>query len=149
MKSFHRALLASSLVVSLSLLGCSKEPTETANPTPVANPIQSSAQPVVAQVQAAPRAAASIGTTVQGSCSVMGLSCSDFQGDVPATQPKAMCEKYGGKWSDAACPRERIQGICTKLDPPFRNVTYSYPPGTVETAKKACGNTPGGVFSTP
>jgi len=79
----------------------------------------------------------------------MGLSCSDFQGDVPATQPKAMCEKYGGKWSELACPRDKVQGICTKLEPPFRNVTYSYPPGTVETAKTACSNTPGGVFSTP
>jgi hypothetical protein len=99
-------------------------------------------------VATAPRAAA-ISDQVQGSCSIMALSCSDYQGDAASTVLKATCERYSGKWSDGPCPREKIQGICTKLEPPFRNITYTYPPGTAETARTACTNTPGGVFSTP
>jgi phage tail sheath gpL-like len=94
-------------------------------------------------------AAAAISDKVQGSCSIMGLSCSDYQGDASPTVLKATCEKYSGKWSNGPCPRDKIQGICTKLEAPFRNITYTYPPGTAETARTACTNTPGGVFSTP
>lgn len=139
--------------VAWASTGCSRS-SEVGTPTDgvaVQSPAVASA-PTLATVtapvvEAAP--ATVIGTKVQGSCSFMGVSCADYQGDVAPTTPKAMCTKYQGKWSDGPCPRDKIQGVCTKLEPPFRTVTYSYPPGTAETAKTACNNTPGGNYSAP
>jgi hypothetical protein len=111
--------------------------------------ISASDTPAATAPAATAPAAAAISDKVQGSCSIMGLSCSDYQGDASPTVLKATCEKYSGKWSNGPCPRDKIQGICTKLEAPFRNITYTYPPGTAETARTACTNTPGGVFSTP
>jgi hypothetical protein len=132
--------------------GCGKSNQEaTQSTTAVQSTVNSAEQVRVPEttVQVASTPLSPIGTQVQGSCSFMGVSCADFQGNEVPKLPKQQCDKYGGKWSNGPCPRDKIQGICTKLEPPFRTVTYSYPPGTLATAKQACDNTPGGVFSAP
>jgi hypothetical protein len=81
-----------------------------------------------------------------GSCSFAGLSCADYEG-TPSPTPKDMCGKYSGKWSDSPCPQTGIVGTCLSSQGGVRVLTHSYPPGTAESAKKACSNTPGGQFS--
>ncbi len=155
-----RPCLPLSLLALLSLAACSRpsSDTSTSQASPAASAVGAVAASNVAPPAVAPAAPSAAATpnpaadaaipkTVKGSCSFMGVSCSDYQGDASPAPLKEMCLKYSGKWSDGPCPRAGIQGVCTKLEPPFRNVTYTYPPGTAATSKKACDNTPGGVFS--
>jgi hypothetical protein len=80
-----------------------------------------------------------------GSCTVAGVSCVDFEKGVGAAAREA-CLKYKLAWSDAACPTEKVVGTCVKREGAGRSFTHSYPPGTVDTARKACAGTAGGVF---
>jgi hypothetical protein len=83
-----------------------------------------------------------------GSCTIMGVACSDYYGASGDAAKKA-CVAFG-KWSDGPCPPTNVQGTCTKTEPGgLVNRTHTYPPGTPATAKTACDNTPGGVFSNP
>jgi len=85
--------------------------------------------------------------SIVGSCTIAnGISCSDYE-NLPEKKPKEMCLKYGGKWSAAACPTAKRVGTCTQTQSGGKIRTHSYPPSTVEVARKACANTPGGKFS--
>lgn len=82
-----------------------------------------------------------------GSCMIMNVACSDYYGASSPDTVKKVCESVG-KWSDGACPSSGIQGTCTKAEPGgVTSKSHTYPPGTRATAKQACDNTPGGVFS--
>jgi hypothetical protein len=77
----------------------------------------------------------------------MGVACSDYYGP-DGSAAKAACLSVG-KWSDGPCHGGSV-GTCTKTEPGgILNKAHTYPPGTRATAKQACDNTPGGVFSTP
>jgi len=77
---------------------------------------------------------------------IASVACSDYYGGASAAPVKAACQMVG-KWSDGACPPGSV-GTCTKSEAGgIVNKTTTYPPGTKETAKTACDNTPGGVFS--
>jgi hypothetical protein len=78
---------------------------------------------------------------------IMGVACSDYYASGDNDQLKKACQS-AGKWSDGACPTGGIQGTCTKTEAGgIVNKAHTYPPGTKATAKQACDNTPGGVFS--
>lgn len=80
-----------------------------------------------------------------GSCSPAPVSCTDYEKTV-GTAARDACKKYKLTWSDGACPTEKRVGTCVTKEGGGKAFTHSYPPGTAEVAKKACGNTPGGVF---
>jgi hypothetical protein len=83
-----------------------------------------------------------------GSCQFAAISCTTYEGP-PAPAVKEACLKYKGTWSDAACPAAGIAGTCLSTDSGVRLSTHTYAPGTADTAKTACGNTPGGTFVAP
>lgn len=81
-----------------------------------------------------------------GSCSMSGgMVCADYDASMQA-QAKDACLKYKLTWSDKACPKAKVLGTCVKPEGAGKSYTHMYPPGTVEASKKACSNTPGGVF---
>ncbi len=137
------ASLALALVMSL---GCSGEkaapptPTTTATPAPAATTAPATPTPVAAP--AAPTGG------LLGSCQFAAISCSTYEGP-PSPAVKEACLKYKGTWSDAACPAAGIAGTCLSTDSGVRLSTHTYAPGTADTAKTACGNTPGGTFVAP
>ncbi len=81
-----------------------------------------------------------------GSCSMAGgMVCSDYDAAMKA-DAKDACLKYKMTWSDKACPTAKVVGTCVKPEGAGKSYTHMYPPGSVEASKKACSNTPGGVF---
>ena len=147
-----KSLFIAALVATpLTLSSCQRE--SSSAPAPSNNPAatQLPSTPVPAAVPSpAPAAAAPAATPDQlmGSCSIQGVACSDYYGAPNPTVQKA-CEGFG-TWKTSACPAAGRVGTCTRQElPGVVNKTHSYPPGTAATAKKACDNTPGGVFSTP
>jgi hypothetical protein len=80
-----------------------------------------------------------------GSCSVGDMSCTDFEKAV-GPGAKDACVKYKLTWSPLACSDKKVVGTCAKSEGGGRSFTHSYAPATAEVAKKACVNTPGGVF---
>jgi hypothetical protein len=137
-------LLASALALS-AVTSCNKaEPSAAAQRPPEAATIANvgSAAPA-----ANPVPAPAAGGKHLGSCTIMGIACSDYTGSALPDVLRQSCEGVG-KWSEGACPTAGVQGTCTKPEPGgIVNATHSYAPGTPETAKKACDNTPGGVFT--
>jgi pyruvate dehydrogenase E2 component (dihydrolipoamide acetyltransferase) len=148
-------LVLAVLCTPLTLSSCQREsspaPAASANPAP--SQLPSTPAPAAAPAPAATAAAASAAPAatpdqLMGSCSIQGVACSDYYGAPNPTVQKA-CAGVG-TWKTSACPAAGSVGTCTRQEVPgVVNRTHSYPPGTAATAKKACDNTPGGVFSTP
>lgn len=138
-------------LVLVGVWGCKQDSggeKPSALPVETAKPAVTSGAPAATTTAAAvaPAAPAAAGK-LMGSCMIMGVACSDYYGAVSSDTVKKICQSVG-KWSDGACPTAGIQGTCTKSEPGgIVNKTHTYPPGTPATAKKACDNTPGGVFS--
>ncbi|MBI5531396.1 MAG: hypothetical protein HY898_01685 [Deltaproteobacteria bacterium] len=128
-----------SLTCLLAVAGCNQDKGATPSSTPASTATQPASTPGPG---AAPTAAKGGGNF--GSCSIMGVSCADYEG-APSPQPKEMCGKYSGKWSDSPCPKGGV-GTCISSQGGVKILTHSYPPGTPETSKKACSNTPGGQW---
>jgi len=80
-----------------------------------------------------------------GSCKVGDMSCTDFEKAVGPGAREA-CQKYKLTWSPLACSDQKVVGTCVKSEGGGRSFTHSYAPATAEIARKACTNTPGGVF---
>lgn len=144
--------LAFALAVLLLATGCCKKDSGDTGDVPGASGEKPSAATVAASNPAATTAPATGAAPAApgkllGSCMIMGVACSDYYGTASVDMLKGVCKSVG-KWSDGACPTAGIQGTCTKTEPGgIINKTHTYPPGTPATAKQACDNTPGGVFS--
>lgn len=144
----HRLL---PLVMSIAIIGCCKQDADSSG----ASNTQQPGNPTEPATTATAATAATTTTTapagapgkLMGSCMIMGVACSDYYGSADKEIVKKACQA-AGKWSDTACPTAGVQGTCTKTElGGIVNKTHTYPPGTKATAKEACDNTPGGVFS--
>ena len=135
------ASLVLTLVVSVSV-GCSGEkPATPSTPSTPATP----STPTTAPTPVAPVAPTG---GLLGSCQFAAISCTTYEGP-PSPAVKEACLQYKGTWSDAACPAAGIAGTCLSTNSGVRLSTHTYAPGTADTAKTACGNTPGGTFVAP
>lgn len=80
-----------------------------------------------------------------GSCKLSDMVCADYDTSL-REGARSQCQKYKLTWQDKPCPKEKIVGTCVRTEGKGKSYTHSYPPATVETARKACQNTPGGAF---
>lgn len=133
------------LVAVLGLLGCDKPTSKDPAPTKAAPAAPSTpAAPTPAPAAPAPGAPAAGG--LLGSCAIAEIACSDYYGAGDVAPLKNACAG-AGTWSDAAC-RAGAVGTCTTTEAGgITNKAHTYPPGTPASAKQACANTPGGVYS--
>lgn len=85
---------------------------------------------------------------ILGSCTLTNGDCAEYQGSFSGVDAPALCAKAKGTWSASACPAEGSVGACTQRQDGSedRIVTRTYPPGTAEAARKACVNSPRGIF---
>lgn len=132
-------------VMSIAIIGCCKQDADSSGASST-QPPGSPADPLAVATTTTTAPAGAPGK-LMGSCMIMGVACSDYYGSGDTEIVKKACQA-AGKWSDTACPTAGVQGTCTKTElGGIVNKTHSYPPGTKATAKQACDNTPGGVFS--
>ena len=84
---------------------------------------------------------------VAGSCVASG-ACTDYEGTFTGVDLQALCSKEKGTFKAGACPVEKTVATCQQrqIGSDDRIVIRSYAPMTVDAAKKACGNTPRGIF---
>ncbi|MFO0582560.1 MAG: hypothetical protein U0229_09825 [Anaeromyxobacter sp.] len=80
-----------------------------------------------------------------GSCQVAAFVCADYDASIAPTA-KDVCVKYKFSWSAKPCATKGVVGTCVKPEGAGKSYSHTYPPGSVESARKACTNTPGGVF---
>jgi len=80
-----------------------------------------------------------------GSCQLAPFVCADYDASIAATA-KDVCTRYKFTWSAKPCATKGVVGTCVKPEGGGKSYSHTYPPGTVESARKACSNTPGGTF---
>jgi hypothetical protein len=87
-------------------------------------------------------------SVIAGSCSLGAAACSDYEGRFSGVDLPALCAKVKGRWSASACPSEGTIATCMQrqIGSEDRIVARTYAPGTHDSAKKACGETPRGIF---
>lgn len=84
---------------------------------------------------------------IVGSCTVGGNACSDYQGEFAGVDVRALCAKASGTWSASACRAGATVGTCTqRQDGEDRIITRTYAPESADAARKACVNSPRGIF---
>lgn len=136
MTSARAALAVAALLASASALAAPPGSGKARRLTPDDPPPAALAVPEEPKVQ------------IVGSCTAGNGACSEYQGTFAGVDARALCEKASGTWSASACPTEGSVGTCTQRQDGSedRIVTRTYPPKTVDAARKACVSSPRGIF---
>jgi len=78
-----------------------------------------------------------------GGCRLNALACADYDKSI-ADEARKVCRQYKFEWVEAGCAKKGVVGTCVKQEGAGKSYSHTYPPGSAESAQKACDNTPGG-----